>query len=121
MAVTIRLSRRGSPKKPFYRVIAAHKGSKRDSSFIEILGTYNPLTNPPSAELKADRVKYWVGVGAMPSDTVAQVIKAHIPNFLEPRLENKRKKIQAARKARKARLSGKGKAEKAPKAAKAKK
>lgn len=105
MSVVLRLARRGAPKHPFYRIIAAHKGSKKDSSFIEIVGTYNPMTNPPTAQIKEDRIKHWVSVGAQPSDTVAGVIKKHIPNFLEARAEHQLKKTQAARKARKARLA----------------
>ncbi len=120
MAVVIRLSRRGAPKRPFYRIIVSPRGSKRDSKFIEIVGTYNPMTNPPTVELKADRVQYWVGVGAMPSDVVGSIIKHNIPDFLEPRAANKLKKVQAARKKRKARIAASGKT-KAPKAEKVKK
>ena len=109
MSVVLRLARHGAPKHPFYRIIAAHKGTKRDSSFIEIVGTYNPMTNPPTVALKEDRVKHWVECGAQPSDTVGSVIKKHIPNFLEARTANKLKKIQASRKARKARLAKKKK------------
>ena len=105
MSAVIRLARHGAPKKPFYRIIAAHKGSKRDTSFIEVLGTYDPMINPPLATLKVDRIKHWIEVGAQPSDTVATIIKKNITNYLEPRLEHQRKKIQAARKARKARAA----------------
>ncbi len=104
MSAVIRLSRHGAPKKPFYRIIAAHKGSKKDTSFIEILGTFNPMVNPPLANVKADRIKHWIEKGAQPSETVAKIIKKNIPSYLEGRLDNQRKKIQAARKARKARL-----------------
>ncbi|NDC36856.1 MAG: 30S ribosomal protein S16 [Proteobacteria bacterium] len=107
MAVVIRLSRRGAPKRPFYRIIVSPKGTKRDSKFIEVVGTYNPMTNPPTVELKTERVQYWVEKGAQPSEVVGTIIKKNIPNFLEPRLEHKRKKIQAARKKRKARVAKK--------------
>ncbi len=107
MAVVIRLSRRGAPKRPFYRIIVSPKGTKRDSKFIEVVGTYNPMTNPPTVELKSERVQHWVGVGAQPTDVVATIIKKNIPNFIEPRLEHQRKKIQAARKKRKARTAKK--------------
>jgi len=107
VAVVIRLSRRGAPKRPFYRIIVSPKGTKRDSKFIEVVGTYNPMTNPPTVELKAERVQHWVGVGAKPTEVVSTIIKKNIPNFLEPRLENQRKKIQAARKKRKARAAKK--------------
>lgn len=107
MAVVIRLSRRGAPKRPFYRIIVSPKGTKRDSKFIEVVGTYNPMTNPPTVELKTERVKHWVEVGAQPSDVVSTIIKKNIPDFLEPRIDNKRKKIQAARKKRKAKTAKK--------------
>ena len=107
MAVVIRLARRGAPKKPFYRIIASPKGSKRDTKFIEMVGTYNPMTNPPTVELKAERVQYWLGVGAQPSETVASIIKKQIPNFLEELKEVQTKKVQALRKKRKSRIAKK--------------
>lgn len=105
MAVVIRLARYGAPKKPFYRIIASEKGTKRDSKFIEVVGTLNPMTKPAVVTLKADRVQYWISNGAVPSQTVRDVIRKQIPNFIEGREAHQRAKILAARKARKARLA----------------
>ena len=73
--VRLRLLRKGSKKSPFYRVVAANSSSPRDGRFIEILGHYNPTKNPEIIELKEDRVQYWLGVGAQPSDTVASLFR----------------------------------------------
>ena len=67
--VRLRLRRMGAKKAPFYRVVAADATSPRDGRFIEILGHYNPTKDPQIIELKEDRVKYWLGAGAQPSDT----------------------------------------------------
>lgn len=75
MSVRIRLQRHGAKKRPFYRVVAADQRARRDGRFIELLGTYNPLTEPPTIRLKGDRVNYWLGVGAQPSETAAWLIK----------------------------------------------
>lgn len=73
--VRLRLLRMGSKKSPFYRVVAANSIAPRDGRFIEILGHYNPTKNPQIVELKEDRVKYWLGVGAQPSDTVRSIFR----------------------------------------------
>jgi len=73
--VRLRLLRMGSKKSPFYRVVAANADAPRDGRFIEILGHYNPTKNPQIIELKEDRVKYWLGVGAQPSDTVRSLFR----------------------------------------------
>ena len=75
MAVRLRLQRRGAKKRPFYRVVAADRRAPRDGRFIELLGTYDPLQDPPLIRLNADRINYWVGVGAIPSETVQGIIK----------------------------------------------
>ncbi|GMR04712.1 MAG: 30S ribosomal protein S16 [Thermodesulfobacteriota bacterium] len=75
MAVRIRLARYGSKKKPFYRVVVTDKSSPRDGRFLEVVGTYNPLTDPPKVDLKAERVTYWISNGAVPTGTVKQLIK----------------------------------------------
>lgn len=75
MAVTIRLQRFGAKKRPFYRFVAADRRAPRDGRFLEQLGTYDPMQDPAVINLKTDRVDYWVGVGAQPSDTVASLIK----------------------------------------------
>lgn len=73
--VRIRLRRMGAKKKPFYRIVVANQRSARDARFIEIIGTYNPLTDPGTIELKHDRAAYWLGVGAQPSEAVARLLK----------------------------------------------
>jgi small subunit ribosomal protein S16 len=75
MAVKIRLARHGAKKRPFYRIVAADSDSPRDGRFLERLGTYNPLHDPAQVILDADRVKYWIGQGATPSDTVKTILK----------------------------------------------
>jgi small subunit ribosomal protein S16 len=75
MAVRIRLARKGSKKKPFYWIVAANSESPRDGRFIEKLGTYNPLTDPAQVTMKSDRVEYWLGQGAQPTDTVLSLIR----------------------------------------------
>lgn len=73
--VRLRLRRMGAKKAPFYRVVATHDTSPRDGRFIEILGHYNPTKNPQIIELKEDRVAYWLGAGAQPSDTVRSLLR----------------------------------------------
>ncbi len=75
MAVKIRLARHGAKKRPFYRIVAADTESPRDGRFIEKLGTYNPLQDPALVVLNTDRVKYWIGQGATPTDTVKTILK----------------------------------------------
>lgn len=74
MAVSIRLRRGGKKKQPFYRIVAADSRSPRDGRFIEILGYYNPIRED-DFEVKTDRVIYWLGVGAQPSDSVRTLLK----------------------------------------------
>lgn len=71
----IRLTRMGAKKKPFYRVVVTERRTARDGSFVEIVGNYNPVTNPPVVDLKMDRVRYWIGCGAQPTETVRSLIK----------------------------------------------
>lgn len=75
MQVKIRLARHGAKKRPFYRIVVADSESKRDGSFLEIVGTYNPLKEPAEVELKRERVQYWLEQGATPTDTVRSLIK----------------------------------------------
>ncbi|MHB1005819.1 MAG: 30S ribosomal protein S16 [Chloroflexota bacterium] len=74
MAVKIRLRRMGAKKQPSYRLVAADEQAPRDGRFIEIVGNYNPLTNPPTINVKEDRVIYWLSQGAKPSDAAARVL-----------------------------------------------
>ncbi|MEY3989859.1 MAG: 30S ribosomal protein S16 [Roseiflexaceae bacterium] len=73
--VTIRLRRTGKKKQPSYRVVVADSRSPRDGKFIEIVGFYNPVRQPQELEIKADRVRHWMSVGAQPSDTVVRLLK----------------------------------------------
>jgi small subunit ribosomal protein S16 len=75
MAVKIRLARHGAKKRPFYRIVVADQESRRDGRFIEIVGTYNPLKEPADVSLKNDRIDYWLEQGAIPTDTVRNIIK----------------------------------------------
>ena len=74
MAVCLRLTRMGAKKKPFYRIVAADSRHPRDGRFIEKLGHYDPMTEPPVIKVDLERVDYWIGVGAQPSDTVSQLV-----------------------------------------------
>ena len=75
MAATIRLTRKGRNKKPFYRIVVTDSRSPRDGRFIEILGTYNTLTDPATIQIKAEKAKDWVGRGVKISDTVREIFK----------------------------------------------
>ena len=76
MAVRMRLTRIGSKKNPIYRVVVADSRSPRDGRFIEIVGRYNPQTDPSTIELDEAKVKDWLSKGAQPSDPVVKLIKA---------------------------------------------
>ena len=75
MAVRIRLSRGGSKKRPFYRVVAADQRAPRDGRFIEEIGTYDPLKTPADVKIDADKAKQWIANGAQPTDTVRALLK----------------------------------------------
>ena len=79
MAMKIRLARGGSKKRPFYRIVAADSRMPRDGRFIEKLGTYNPLLAKDSEErvkMDVERIQYWLGKGAQPTDRVARMLEA---------------------------------------------
>ena len=79
MSMKIRLARGGSKKRPFYRIVAADSRMPRDGRFIEKLGTYNPLLAKDSEErvkMDVERVQYWIGQGAQPTDRVARMLEA---------------------------------------------
>ena len=76
--LAIRLRRAGSKKRPFFRVVVADSRAARDSSFVEILGHYNPRTKPAKVDVNKDRVAYWIGKGAQPSDSVRTLIARHL-------------------------------------------
>jgi len=75
MSVKIRLARHGAKKRPYYRIVVADSESPRDGRYLEAVGSYNPLQDPAEVTLKADRVKYWIEQGALPSDTVKSILK----------------------------------------------
>ena len=75
MAVSIRLRRMGTTRRPAYRVVVADSRSPRDGRFIEILGHYNPLTSPPTVKIDREKVQSWIAKGAQPSNTVKKLIK----------------------------------------------
>ncbi len=75
MAVKLRLARHGAKKRPFYRIVVADIKFPRDGRFIESIGTYDPLLDPPAVNLKADRIKYWIDQGALPTNTVRSILK----------------------------------------------
>jgi small subunit ribosomal protein S16 len=75
MAAKIRLARVGSKKNPIYRVVVADSRSPRDGRFIEIVGRYNPQTDPSTIEFDEDKVKDWLAKGAQPTDPVARLLK----------------------------------------------
>ena len=117
MSVSLRLSRGGSKKRPYYKVVVANSRAPRDGKYLEQVGTYNPLLAKDDANrvrLVEDRVRYWLGVGAQPTDRVARMLdKAGIkeraatvnPNKAEPgkkakdRAEEKAEKLREAEEA----------------------
>ena len=73
----IRLRRVGKKKQPSYRIVVADVRAPRDGAIVEQVGHYNPLTDPPTIVLDADKVKHWLSVGAKPSDTVQRILQRH--------------------------------------------
>ncbi len=71
----IRLTRVGKKKQPTYRIVVADKKKARDGSFVEIVGHYDPRQDPALISLKAERIQYWLGQGAQPSDTVRSFLR----------------------------------------------
>ena len=81
----IRLSRRGARKQPYYRIVVIEKDRARDGRSVEVVGTYNPRTNPASVELKRDRIDYWTSKGAQLSDRVKKLVdKTPAASVAEP-------------------------------------
>ena len=75
MAVKIRLQRHGSKKRPFYRLVAADSRNKRDGRYLEIIGTYNPLTEPATVKIDEEKAQKWLSEGAQVTDTVKNLFK----------------------------------------------
>ena len=82
--LSIRMTRVGSKKKPFFRVVVTEARAKRESEFIETLGTYNPRVKPAKVELDKGRVQHWLGKGARPSDSVRTLLAKHLTKDLSP-------------------------------------
>ena len=78
MAVKLKLARLGSKKHPFYRVVAANNETARNGRPLELLGYYNPMTNPADIKLDVDKVKAWLERGAEPTDTVRSLLKGRL-------------------------------------------
>ena len=74
MAVAIRLRREGSSKRPRYRVVVADSRAPRDGRFIEVIGHYNPVTQPPTVKIDREKASAWISKGAQPSNTVRKLI-----------------------------------------------
>jgi small subunit ribosomal protein S16 len=73
--LSIRLARIGKKKRPFYRIVVLEKTRPRNGRFVEIVGTYDPLKKPADIKLEVERIKYWLGCGAQPSDTVRSFLR----------------------------------------------
>ena len=73
MATVVRLTRTGRTKRPFYRIVVTDSRKRRDGNWIEIIGYYNPLTNPETVSFNAERLAYWKSVGAKLSDRVTKI------------------------------------------------
>lgn len=74
MAVKIRLTRLGDKKAPFYRVVVADSKSPRDGKYIDLLGTYNPLTNPAEIKIDNEKAQKWLKNGALPTETAKTIL-----------------------------------------------
>lgn len=99
MALSIRLTRMGRRKSPFYRVVVAEASMPRDGRFVEIIGHYHPLKAETVLEIKEDRALYWLLIGAQPSDTVRSLLrkKGIMQKWHEERLERKRARKSAVK------------------------
>lgn len=73
--VKIRLTRMGTTKKPFYRIIVADSKARRDGPFIEMIGTYDPKKEPSEIKINLDRAEYWIGKGAQPTERVKKLLE----------------------------------------------
>ena len=73
--VTMRLSRIGSKKRPYYRIVVIDKRRARNGRFLEVVGQYNPIANPVQMDINAERAQYWLSKGAEPSETVRSILR----------------------------------------------
>ncbi|MEA1617715.1 30S ribosomal protein S16 [Erythrobacter sp. T5W1-R] len=101
MAIAIRLSRGGAKKRPYYRIVVSDVRSPRDGKYLEQIGTYNPVLakdSPERVKLNEDRARYWLGVGAQPTDRVARFLDA--AGIKERAARNNPKKAEPGEKAK---------------------
>lgn len=120
MAIAIRLSRGGAKKRPYYRIVVADSRSPRDGKYLEQVGVYNPLLakdDEKRVQLTEDRVRYWLGVGAQPTDRVHRFLDA--AGILERAAKNNPKKAEPGEKAKERAEEKAEKAREAEEAAKA--
>ncbi|MBS7670009.1 30S ribosomal protein S16 [Croceicoccus gelatinilyticus] len=120
MAIAIRLSRGGAKKRPYYRIVVADSRSPRDGKYLEQVGIYNPLLakdDEKRVQLTEDRVRYWLGVGAQPTDRVHRFLDA--AGILERAAKNNPKKAEPGEKAKERAEEKAEKAREAEEAAKA--
>lgn len=89
MAVKIRLARHGAKKRPYYRVVVADGRMPRDGRYIELVGRYNPLTNPKTIDINLEKVDEWISTGAQPTNAVAHLID--VARNGQPAVEKKAK------------------------------
>ena len=96
MAVKLRLTRMGKTKQPAYRVVAIDSHTKRDGKYIELIGTYNPLTKPATVKLDEKVALKWLGEGAIPSDTVKNLFKEAgiMKKFAESKVKTTKKETK---------------------------
>jgi small subunit ribosomal protein S16 len=73
--VTMRLSRIGSKKRPYYRIVVIDKRRARNGRFLEVVGNYNPIANPAQLDVDTERAQYWLSKGAEPSETVRSILR----------------------------------------------
>lgn len=78
MAVKLKLTRMGSKKHPFYRIVAARDETRREGRPLEFLGFYNPMTNPAQVKLETAKIQSWLDQGAEPTDTVRSILRKHM-------------------------------------------
>ncbi len=90
MAVKLRLMRMGAKKKPFYRIVAADSRTKRDGKYIELVGTYNPITSPAEVKIDEEVALKWLKNGAIPTDTVRSLFRKNGINEKFHNLKNKK-------------------------------
>lgn len=107
MAVKIRLARHGAKKAPFYRVVVADGRARRDGRFIEIVGRYNPRTEPSTIELDVEKIDAWLAKGAQPTEAVEKLIAAAKGQKEAPAVEAKASKKSVAKAAAEAEAAAK--------------